>query len=150
MMDDNDNRDDIDILDDWDATILSDQPRQFVERRKRNDWVVRTVTIIAVLGWIAALLALLFIQRSNTQPWGFETTYPERLGGVGPGGLSTSLLRWAFIATLFSFVACLVGFIFNAARHRRKTDRFNKLLISISVASTVLFVVFLVSFSQYL
>ena len=138
---------DIDILADWGPAFSLDQSRVFVERRKKTDWVVRSVTIIAVLGWFAALLALLFIQRARPAEGTFVTLH---YGVDVVGYWSASLLRWAFIATLFSFAACLIGFIFNAARHRRKTDRFNKLLIGISIASTVIFVVFLVSFSQYL
>ena len=142
--------DNIDILEDWGPAVPSVQPRQFVERRRKTDWVVRSVTIIAALGWISALLALLFMQRVSSSPWGVQITFPDQLGEPVSGSWNSSMVRLAFFATLFSFAASLVGFVLNAARHRRKTDRYNKLLIGIGAASIVIFVVFLVSYSKHL
>ena len=127
-------------------------PRRFVERsgkdrRQKKDWVVRSVTTIAVIGWICAVLAILLIDRAS--PSG-QKSFFESFWNVNAIGMNTAMLWWAFIATLASFVISLAGFIFNAARHRRKTDRYSKLLIGIGIASTIIFVVFLVSFSGYL
>ena len=128
------------------------QPHQFVkrsgqDRRQKKDWVIRSVTVIAVIGWICAILALVLIDRAT--PSG-QKSFFESFWDVRHIGMNIAMLWWAFIATLASFVISLAGFIFNAARHRRKTDRYSKLLIGIGIASTIIFVVFLVSFSGYL
>ena len=134
-------------MDDRQTTNIPGQPRKYVERRKRQDWVVRSVTIIAVLGWILAFIALLLIDRASPAQANFITRF---LSIDVVSYWNSTLLRGAFAATLASFVACIIGFILNAARHRRKTDRFNKLLIAISIASTVMFALYLIIFSRYL
>ena len=139
--------DDVDVLGDWGLDTPTVTTRQYVERRKKTDWVVRAVTIIAALGWFCALAALLFIQRARPVEGTFVTLH---YGQEVVGYWSSSLLRGAFVATLVSFATCVVGFILNATRHRRKTDRFNKLLIGVSIASAVILVVYLVNFSSYL
>ena len=123
------------------------QPRKLVERRKKQDWVVRSVTVVASLGWLLAVVALLLIDRASPAQENFIT----RLLSVNIVGYwDRTLLRSAFAMTLASVVVCIVGFIFNATRHRRKTDRYNKLLISICIVSVVLLVLFLVNYSRYL
>ena len=124
-----------------------EQPRAYVDRRKKQDWIVRSVTIITVLGWVGALVALLLIDRASPA---HENLFTRFLNVSVTSYWNTAMLRGAFIAILASFVVSIVGFIFNASRHRRKTDRYNKLLIFICIASTVVLVFYLVSFSPYL
>ena len=134
-------------MDDWLPIDLPGQPRKFVERRKRKDWVVRSVTAVTVLGWICAFVALLLIDRASPAQENFIT----RLLDVNVVSYwNTALLRGAFAAILTSFVVCVLGIILNAVRHRRKTDRFNKLLITICIASTVLLALFLIIFYRFL
>ena len=121
--------------------------RRSSDRRKKQDWVVRSVTIIAALGWILALTALMMIDRASPAQ---EDLFTRVFDVTVVSYWNTSLLRSAFAATLASFVVCVIGIIANIARHRRKTDRFNKLLITISAVSTVIFVLYLVNYSQYL
>jgi len=134
-------------MDDRRSNDQPDQPRKFVERRKKKDWVVRSVTAIAVLGWICALVSLLLIDRASPAHENFITRF---LSVSVVGYWNSTFLRGAFVATLASFVVSIVGFILNASRHRRKTDRYNKLLITICALSTVVFVLYLVNFSRYL
>ena len=139
--------DDKNPFDDKFSTELPIPPRKYVDRRKKQDWVVRSVTIIAVLGWISALVALLLIQRASPLQENFIT----RILSVDVASYwNSAMLRGAFIAILASFLISVIGFVFNLSRHRRKTDRYNKLLITIGVLSTVILVLFLVLFSRYL
>ena len=126
---------------------LPGQPRQFVERRKRPDWIVRSVTVIAILGWACAMIALMLIDRASPLQENFLTRF---LKVQIVSTWNTSMLRWAFVASLASVVTCVVGLILNASRQRRKTDRFNKLLIVISVISGALFIFYLANFARYL
>ena len=120
---------------------------KFVDRRKRPNWIVRIVSGIAVLGWICVFIALLFIDNAAPAQENFITIY---LGETVVGYWKESMLRGAFVATIASFVACVLGFILNITFHRRKTDRYSKLLITVSIASTIILVVFLINFSSYL
>ena len=134
-------------MDDRKTINIPGQPRKYVERRKKQDWVVRSVSVIAVIGWILAFIALLFLDRASPLQENFITRF---LSVNVVSFWNTSLLRSAFAAILASFIACVVGFVLNASRHRRKSDRFNKLLIAIGVASTVMLVLYLINFSRYL
>ena len=127
---------------------LTGQSRRNVDRRRRKDWVVRSVTVIAVLGWICAITALFLMDRASP-PKRYELVAAIH-GGTAVGYWNTALLRWAFVATLASFVVCVIGFVANVTRHRRKTDRFNKLLITIGIISTCIFAYYLINFARYL
>ena len=126
---------------------LPGQPVKYEDRRKKADWVVRSVTIVAAIGWVLALFALLLVDRASPIGDNFITRF---LDITVVSYWNTSLLRVAFAMTLASLVVCVAGVILNAARHRRKTDRYNKLLISITVASSVLFALYLIFFARYL
>ena len=127
--------------------FIPGKPVKYEERRKRPDWVVRSSTIIAAIGWVLAFIALLFIDRASPHEENFITRYLNiRIVSFW----DTTLLRGAFAMILASFAASIIGLILNATRSRRKTDRYNKLLIAISVASTGLLVFFVVSFYSYL
>ena len=138
---------DVDVSDYSDLTDLPWPPRRYTERRKKQDWVVRSVTIIAVLGWICAMVALLLIDRASPAQ---ENLLTRLLNVTVVSYWNTSLLRSAFIAVLASFVISIAGFFLNMSRHRRKTDKYNKLLITICILSTIILVFFLVSFYKYL
>ena len=126
---------------------LPGQERRFVERRKKQDWVVKSASIIAILGWVGAMIALLLIDRAAPAQENFVTRF---LKLTVFSTWNTTMLRWAFFAVIASFVTCIAGLILNATRQRRKTDKFNKLLITISVISTFLLVFYLVNFTRYL
>ena len=134
-------------MDDWLPIDPQGQSRKFVERRKKKDWVVQSVTVVTVLGWIGAFIALLLIDRASPAQENFITRF---LDVNVVSFWNTALLRGAFIAISASFIVCVAGIVLNATRHRRKTDRYNKLLIAISIASTVLLVLYLVNFYRYL
>ena len=136
-----------DIADYSDMTDLPWPPRRYTERRKKQDWVVRSVTIIAVLGWICAMVALLLIDRASPAQ---ENLITRLLNVTVVSYWNTSMLRGAFVAVLASFVISIAGFFLNMSRHRRKTDKYNKLLITICILSTVIFVFYMVSFFRYL
>ena len=60
------------------------------------------------------------------------------------------MLKGAFAAVLVSVLVCILGIVLNIAFHRRKTDRYSKMLIIITVASVVLLVIFLINFAAFL
>jgi len=124
-----------------------EEKRVFVERRRKPDWVVRSVTVIAVLGWIGALIALVMIHRAR--PAG-ESFFTRTFDLVAVTRWDVAVLRSSFVAIMTSLVACGVGFIINLTRHRRKTDRYNKLLIILGVLSLALLIAFLIIYARFL
>ena len=134
-------------MDDRKRINIPGQPVKYEDRRKKPDWVVRSVTIVAAIGWVLALFALLLLDRASPVEGNFITRF---LDIPVVSFWNTTLIRVAFAMTIASFAVCFAGIILNAARHRRKTDRYNKLLISITIASTLLLVLYLAFFARYL
>ena len=129
--------------------MVQENSRPTTERRgKKPNWYSRIATIIATAGWLCAVVSLVLIDRA--QPPG-ETMFTHMMGGgqrfVGWDG---NLLRISLIALIASLVACGLGLLLSNLRMKRKSDRQNKLLISLSIVSVLLTVIFLVFFAQYL
>ena len=121
--------------------------RVFVERRKRKDWMTKAITIFSVFAWIAAFAILSFLdmarpQQGNFLSWLFAA--PVR------SSWNASMLRIAFAILLAVFLVCVVGFLFNLFRSRRKSDRYNKSLIILGVLSLIGIVIFLWKFATIL
>ena len=124
--------------------------RQWVERSRKPDWVLRSVTVVTLIGWITsvAALALYYLGApKESRPWNVKPGQ-EIGGGIIPANID--LLRGTFIAILVSCVVCAVGFVLNVTRHKRKTDKFNRLLITLSGVSLLLLIVFLINYGSYI
>ncbi|MCL1829601.1 MAG: hypothetical protein FWG32_08965 [Oscillospiraceae bacterium] len=119
--------------------------RRYAERRNKPDWVVKSVSVIAVLGWIGAIAALAYYSIAMPSR-GYNL--PEAVAGhAAPATyLNVGALNAAFISILVSFFICLIGLLVNMTRHRRKTDRFNKSVIILGGISFVLIVAFIFAF----
>jgi hypothetical protein len=119
---------------------------KIVERRRKKDWVVRSVSIVAVLGWFSAIASLFFI--SGAQPRGGNLiTRLLDLNIHVARSWDTHLLNWGFLSLLVSFGVCVAGMLANMARHRRKTDRYNKAIIILGALSFLGIIAFLITFA---
>ena len=114
------------------------------DRRKKADWVVRSVSILSVLGWLSAVVTLFFIGKA--EPSGVNL-YTKLLQAEVITAWDVGMLRLACVFLLFSIVTCAAGMIANVTRKRRKTDRYNKSVIILGVLSIVGFIVFLVNYA---
>lgn len=122
-----------------------DGARKFVERRSKNDWVVKSVNIIAIIGW--ALAAIAIAMADKAQPL-TENMITRILNVQVVSHWDISLLRLSFAAILFSFLICLIGFFVNMTRHRRKTDRYSKPIITLGIISLAFIMIFLFRFNH--
>ena len=130
-----------------------EQPRQWVDRRKKPDWIVRSVTVIAIIGWIGAMIALVLYYIGAPEGGNLGSSLDTINPNIGAGGakdFNPELLAGSFIAIMASFIACVVGFILNVTRKRRKTDKYNKLVITLGMVSIIFIVVFLINYAQLL
>ena len=130
-----------------DSTEREVTSRPYVDRRKRPDCVVRSVTVVAVLGWLGAITALVLLDRARPAE---ADLFTRLLDITIESSWNTSMLRWSLTLILASFVATSVGFILNATRKKRKTDKYSKLLITLGALSIVFIAVFLINYAGYL
>ena len=124
-----------------------EEQRPYVDRRKRPDWLVRSATIATALGWISAISAIVMLD--GAAPAG-ESFYTRIFDVPVISQWNSSMLRWAFAAILASLFASALGMVLNATRQRRKTDKYNKLLIALCAVSAVLLALFLLRYSVHL
>lgn len=112
---------------------------EFIERRQKKDWVVRSVNVIAVIGWICALAAWLYIDKAKPETENFFTRWFNlKIRGYW----DITLLRKSIGALLISFVTCVIGFFFNMSRHHRKTDRYNKSILILGAITFIMIIFF--------
>jgi len=121
------------------------------ERRKKQDWVVRMVSITALLGWLLCITSIFLIRTA--QPDNYE--WARAIQGSGAMGAmtrmwNTPLLRTSFLSLVFAFLGCLIGFFANMTRMRRKSDRFNKSIIILGILSFIGCIVFLFNYNLWM
>jgi len=122
----------------------------YLERRKKADWMVRMAAILSFISWGFALAVWVVLEMAS----------PEREHRFITSILSKhhdatiyirnywdkTLLPVAFILLVVSLAICLVAFFFNKMRMRRKTDKYRKSIIVIGVITIAGIVLFLIRF----
>jgi hypothetical protein len=121
--------------------------RPYVEKRSGRDWMTRAISGFTLVGWGFAIMTVMLF--SEAQP-GKDNFITRILGIELPRVWNGRLLWFSLILLISAFVFCVVGFVFNLMRHKRRTDRFSKPLIILGCASAVGIAAFLVRFSVYL
>jgi hypothetical protein len=119
-----------------------------VERRQKNDWVVRIISVFSIVGWVASATMLVFLDWAKPEKSNLITRYLRVF--VPSSTWNSSLLRIALGIQVVVLVVCVVGFILNMRRHRRKSDRYNRSLIILGIISLTIIGLFLVNFSTLL
>jgi hypothetical protein len=115
------------------------KPPEFDDRRKKRDWVVRAVPYISAVAWLSAAVSLYFLDRARPPKATFWTTFNDI-------DLSTfwdpRMLQYSFIVAVEVALVCVLGFLFNLMRHKRKTDRFSS-SIFVLFCLTIIYMVYL-------
>ena len=119
----------------------------FVERRKRTDWVTNMATILSVLSWFIAFAVWGLLDKAQPES---ETFFSRVLGLNIRHSWDTSLLQTAFILLIASLCICVLAFIFNMLRKRRKTDKYNKSMIIVGLITLIGIGFFIVRFGSLL
>ncbi|MDR1515363.1 MAG: hypothetical protein LBS45_06690 [Synergistaceae bacterium] len=108
--------------------------RHFVERRQGRDWMAKAISIFTAGGWLFAMFMLLLFSKAQPGTENFIT----RVLNISVNTNYNSRFLWLSLYSLIAaFIFCIFGVLFNIMRSRRKTDRFNKPLIFLSVMSAV-------------
>ena len=96
------------------------------DRRHKKDWILQALPFFSVIGWFLALMSFAFLDRG--QAFGglscLSIFDPNKSADWNP-----SSIRAALIILIITFGFCVVGFILNTRRHKRKTDRYNKSIL---------------------
>jgi len=102
----------------------------FTERRRGPDVVVKAVWWIAGISWALIITAIMFTGQAKPK----SVSFFDRLLEVSVRNYwDEDLLRYAFYILLLNLAACIIGFILNLLRQKRKTDRISKSIIVLSV-----------------
>jgi len=122
----------------------------YLERRKKVDWVVRMAAVLSFISWGFAIAVWAVLEAASPeQDRKFITSFlSSRLDAQIQirSYWDTTLLPIAFLLLVAAFVVCLVAFFFNKLRMRRKTDKYRKSIIVIGIVTFVGIIVFLIRF----
>jgi cytochrome bd-type quinol oxidase subunit 2 len=109
--------------------------------------MTKAISIFTGAGWMLAVFMLLLFSKAQPGTENFIT----RVLNVSVNTNWNSRFLWLSLYSLIAaFVLCLAGILFNIMRSRRKSDRFNKPLIFLSIMSAVGIFMFLSLFYRYM
>lgn len=131
-------------MNEYESRIVKSNPNGFVERRHRKkDWVIYAASVMSAIGWLFAIFAFTFLDQAKPMQEDFFT----RLLNVKVCSFwNSSLLYLSLFLMVLAFLTCIIGFIFNMRRHRRKTDRYHRTIIILCILSSIFLALFLWKF----
>jgi len=111
---------------------MAEMRKGFLERRRGPDAVVKAVWWIVGISWVLIITSILFIDQAKP---GSETFFDRILGVSVRNYWEKDLLRYAFYVFLVNLAVCIIGFVLNAMRQKRKTDKISKSIIVLAFAT---------------
>lgn len=109
--------------------------------------MTKAVSAFTGAGWVFAMFMMLLFSKAQPESDNFIT----RVLNISVNtNWNYRFLWYSLYSLIAAFVFCLFGMLFNIMRSRRKTDRFNKPLIFLSVMSAVGIFLFLSLFYRYM
>ena len=105
---------------------MAELKKVFTERRRGPDVVVKAVWWTVGISWILIITALMITTEAQPK---FETFIDRMLKVSVRSYWDKDLLQYAFYILLINLAACIVGFVLNILRHKRKTDKISKSII---------------------
>ena len=111
---------------------MAELKKVFTERRRGPDVVVKAVWWTVGVSWVLIVTALMFTGQAQPK----SETFFDRLLKVSVRNYwDENLLRYAFYVLLLNLAACIIGFVLNILRQKRKTDRISKSIIILSIVT---------------
>ncbi len=122
---------------------MEQKEREFVERRKGPDVLVRLVHWLGITAWIIMFFILAITDRAKPQ----MATFFDRFFKVQVRETwNYSLVQWSFYLMILLSLLCILGLLANVKRHKRKSDRYSFHLIMMLILATVGIMMYLASF----
>ena len=119
----------------------------FTDRRKKDDWVTKTATILSVVSWVVAFIVWVLVDKAQPEK---EHLFTRMLGFSVRDYWDESLLQISFMLLIASLCICVSAFIFNMLRKRRKTDSYKKSIIVIGAVTIIGVILFIIRFGDVL
>lgn len=111
---------------------MAELKKVFTDRRRGPDVVVKAVWWTVGISWVLIFITLMVTDKA--QP--ISKTLFDRLLAVSVRDYwDENLLQYAFFILLMNLVACIIGFILNMMRQKRKTDKISKSILVISAVT---------------
>ena len=125
---------------------ISDSAKEFNERRKKSDWLVKASIYMSASAWVVlfAVWCIMYM-AAEYQPGIFNIFLQV---DVPRNPLTQTLLPIAFTLLLFSLAICILAFLFNRLRMRRKTDRYRKSIFIVGGITIIALIAFLMNFGS--
>jgi len=111
---------------------MAELKRTFVERRKGPDAVVKAVWWIVGASWLLIIAAITVTDQAKP---GSESFFDRLFKVTVRDYWDEQLLRNAFFVLLINLAVCIIGFVLNLLRHKRKTDKISKSIIVLGVVT---------------
>ena len=116
---------------------------QYQNRRKKADWLVKSAAALSIVAWFVAFAVWLLLDVASPDMW-----LNYRGNEVGNANWDDNLLSMVFLLLLLSLAICIVAFVFNKLRMRRKTDKYRKSVFVIGGITIIGIVAFLLRFGS--
>jgi len=100
--------------------------QNFTERRKGEDFWLKTIKILAVIAWAIFTVSIYLLGKAQPQ---IESFFERWLKVSVRKEWDSRLLKYFFNFMIIIFYLSGSGLIINTRRHKRKTDSYNKTLI---------------------
>ena len=127
------------------------------ERRAGPDSLIKLTLSIAKLSWVIAFFVIIFswvlissiyiIEHVSRTP--IDDFIGQHNNFVMPADWDSILIGYSFYLSIFMFVICTLGLLFNSFRHHRKSDTYNKSLLVFSILSFAWIIVHLFYFKAW-
>jgi hypothetical protein len=105
---------------------MTELKKPYTERRRGPDVVVKAVWWTVGISWILIISAFLITIEARPK---FETFIDRMVKARVRDYWDTSLLQYTFYVLIINLAVCIIGFIFNMLRKKRKTDKISKSII---------------------
>jgi 4-amino-4-deoxy-L-arabinose transferase-like glycosyltransferase len=123
------------------------------DRRKKRDIVSRMPTILALIAWmILAAVWVILDQAAPDRGYGWLSFFEVNFGTAAAHRTrwNYSLVYVSYILLLVSIGTCLIAFVFNKFRMRRKTDKYRVSVFFVGGVSIIAFVFFMIRFWYFI
>jgi len=122
------------------------------DRRKSKDFIGRLTTILSLGAWAIMIAVWVVLEMASPEKgMRFTQTFFEVHFGVDSA--SSMRARWnytlvyaAYVMMLVSMGSCIIAFLLNKMRMRRKGDKYKKSIFVIFGITVIAFVFFLIRF----
>ena len=130
--------------------IRSAKAGAYSERRKKEDWMVKAAAILSVIAWGVAIAVWYVLEAAAPErEMRFITSLMETRFDT-PTAVrqywDAALLQSAFGLLAAALIICVIAFIFNKMRMKRKTDKYRKSIFILGGISIIGIIAFLIRF----